>query len=95
MHACMCIQCVCVHVYMCVSVCVCAYNYVYVSVCCVRMCVTIRYCNYAEFLKEQVTVSLTNCLSHQLQSTLLLARQCSSEGSHLFPSYYNWLQVNA
>ena len=99
---------VCMRVGVCAHVCVYACMmsvcmYVSVSLLCVclslnctRYYLALQYLIYLtpDFLKKQFTMSLANCTSHQLQATLLVARQCSSEGNHLFPSYYNWLQVD-
>ena len=48
---------------------------------------------YVELVKEIVIGGLEDCDAHLLGCGLLIARQASLEGAHVFPSYQSWLQV--
>ncbi|XP_065918117.1 Fanconi anemia group A protein homolog isoform X2 [Dysidea avara] len=45
-----------------------------------------------DLIKDQVTTAMADSNSQLFYSSLLLARQCSMEGAHLFPTYQHWLQ---
>ena len=47
----------------------------------------------SEFCRDEAKLSLEQDDKLLLTNVLLLARQCSLEGSHIFPSYASWFQV--
>lgn len=46
-----------------------------------------------ELVKELIVEGMIDNDDHIVSCGLLLARQASLEGSHLFPSYQKWLKV--
>ena len=44
-------------------------------------------------ISSLVSCAVEECHTPSLYGGLLLARQCSLEGAHLFPSYRQWVQV--
>lgn len=50
-------------------------------------------CVHVVLVKELVSAGLEEGDTHLLSCGLLLARQASLEGAHLFPSYQCWLHV--
>ena len=48
----------------------------------------------ADLIQSLLISAMSDCDLHQLSCGLLLARQSSLEGSHLFPSYPQWFQVS-
>jgi len=66
-------------------------------VCCIRVIWTIWRCvilSSSVHIKEQVTAAVEDTNPQSFYSSLLLARQCAMEGTHLFPTYHSWLQVS-
>lgn len=51
-------------------------------------------CDCAGVVKELVSGALEEGDTHMLTCGLLLARQASLEGAHIFTPYQHWFQVN-
>ena len=54
---------------------------------------SLKVLNISELVEKLVLNGLDEGDSHLLTSGLLLARQASLEGPHLFPLYDHWVQV--
>ena len=53
-----------------------------------------NFLHFLDAIHAMVTTAICDMESYILCCALVLARHCAQEGSHLFPSYKDWFQVN-